>query len=140
MMFTPPRARFQAGRADKGARFETPVMDTTLAAGLLAFAVTSFVLGMTRASATVLTIQCTFARVLGVVYTCDRSRSNRVEVQVQLLTLPAPSLALLRTAAHWLIAHFFAVGQGWIFVTSNLFPMIAVWKLLQDFLLTFDGP
>ena len=138
VMFTPPRARFQTRSADKGARFETPVMDAALAAGLLAFGVTPFVLGMTWASAKVLTIQRAFARVPGVVYACDRSGSNRVEVQVQSMTVPTSSLAPLRTTAHCLIAHFAAVGFGWIFVAGDLFPMVAVWELLQDLFLTLD--
>ena len=100
MMFTPPRAWFQTRGTDKGARFETPAMDTALAAGLLAFAVAPFVLGMTRAAAKVLTIQCAFARMLGVVYAYDRSRSICVVGQVQPMTFPTSSLALVRTTVH----------------------------------------
>lgn len=140
MMFTPPRARFQTRSADRGAGFETPVMDTALAAGLFAFSVAPFVLGMTWAPAKVLTIKRAFARVPGVLYACDRPRLNCVGFRVQPMTDPTSSLALLRTTVHWLIAHFATVGFGWILVAGNPFRMITVWELLQDLFLTLDRP
>ena len=97
------------------------MVNAALAAGLLALAVASLVLRMARTSAKVLAIQRTLARVLGVVYACDRSRPNLIDIQVQLLTLPASSLTLPGTAAHRLVAEFDAISRGWVLVASNLF-------------------
>ena len=134
-----PRTLFQTRCTGDRARFGTLVVNAALAAGLLALAVTSFVLGMARTSAKVLTVQRTLARVLGVVYACDQPRPNLLGVQIQLLTLPASSLALPETAAHRFVTEFGASGRGRVLVTSNLFRMFAVRELLQDLFLTLDG-
>lgn len=127
VMFTHPRTRFQTRSTGDGAGFWTLVMNATLTAGLFAFAVAPFVLGMTWTSAKVLAVQCAFARVLGVIYTRNRPRPNCVDIQVQLLTLPTSSLALPGTAAHRFVAKFGASGGGWVLVASHLFRMLAVW-------------
>ena len=115
-------------------------MDAALTATLLALAVASLVLGMAWASTEVLAVQRALARVLCVVYTFDQSRSNLVDVQIPLLTLPASSLALLGTTAHGLTTQFGAGDGGWFLVASNLLRMLAVWKLLLDHFLALDGP
>jgi hypothetical protein len=139
MMFTLPWTRFQTwGTGDK-TRFETPVVNTALAAGLLALAVASFVLGVARASAKVLAIQRTLARVLSVVYACNGSGLIFFDVQIQFLTLPTFPLALPRTAAHRLITELGAVNGGRVLVTGNSFRMFAVRELLLDHLLTING-
>ena len=138
-MSTLPRTRFQTRRTGDGARFETRVVNTALAAGLFALAVASFVLGVTWSSAKMLTIQRTLARVLGVVYACDWSRPTLFDVQVQLLALATFPLTLAGTATHWLIAEFGASDTGWVLVASNLFRMFTEWELLLDHLLTLDG-
>jgi hypothetical protein len=48
-------------------------------------------------------------------------RPSLVDVQVQPLTLPTSSLALLGTTAHWLIAQFGASGGGWVLVQATCF-------------------
>ena len=115
-------------------------MDAVLTTGLFALAVASLVLGVARVSTRVLAIQRAFARVVGVIHAFDQSRPNLVNVQIQLLTPPTSSLALLGTAAHRLVTQFGANGRGWIFMASNLFRVFAVRELLQDLLLTLDGP
>ena len=138
-MSTLPWTHFQARCTGDGARFGTLVVNAALAAGLLALAVASFVLGVTWSSAKMLTIQRTLARVFGVVYACDRSRSNLLDVQVQFLTLPASSLTFPGTATHRFVTEFGASCRGWVLVTSNLFRVFAVWELLLNHLLTLDG-
>lgn len=99
-----PRAWFQTWGTSGGTGFGALVMDTTLATSFLTLVVASSVLGVAWSSAKVLTIQRTLARVLGMIYACDWSGPNLVDVQVSLLTVPTFSLALLGTAAHGLIA------------------------------------
>jgi len=139
VMFTPPWTCFQTRCAGDGTSVGTRVVNATLAAGLLALAVASFVLGVARLSAKMLAIQCSFARVLGVVYASDRSRPNFVDVQIQLLTSSTSSLALPGTAAHWLVAKFGTISGGWVLVARNPFRMFAVRELLLDHLLTLEG-
>ena len=102
-MDTFPWTCFQTRGTGSGARFWTLVVDATLAAGLLALTITLLVLWMARPRTRVLAIQSMLARVFGVVTTFNQSRSNLVDVQIQLLTLPASSLALLGTATHRLV-------------------------------------
>ena len=95
MVFTPPRTHFQTRGTDSGTGLDACMVDATLAAGLLALPVASLVLGVARAPTKVLTVQHTLARVLGMVHARDYSRRNLVDVQIPLLALPAPSIALL---------------------------------------------
>ena len=67
VMFAPPRTWFQTRRTGDGAKFRTLVMDAALAAGLLAFAIAPFVLGVARTPAKMLAIQRALATVLCVV-------------------------------------------------------------------------
>lgn len=134
-----PRTRFQTWGTSGGTGFGALVVGTALAASFLALVVAPFALGVARATAKVLAIQRTLARVFGVVYACYLPRPSLVDVQVSLLTLPTFSLALLGTAAHWLIAQFGASGGGWVLVTSNLFRVFAIRKLLQDLFLAPNG-
>ena len=83
VMFTPPWTRSQTRCAGDGASVGTRVASVAPAAGLLALTVTSFVLGVAWLSAKMLAIQRSLARVLGMVYACDRSRPNLVDAQVQ---------------------------------------------------------
>jgi len=71
VMGTLPRTRFQTWGTGGRTRFGALVMDTALAAGLLALAVASLSLGVAWASTKVLAVQRAFARVLGVIYTFD---------------------------------------------------------------------
>lgn len=114
VMFTPPWTWFQTRCAGDGTSVGTHVVNATLAARFLALAVASFVLGVARLSAKMLAIQRPLARVLGVIYTCDRSWPNLVDAQVQLPTSSAFSLALPGTAAHLLVAKFGAINGGWV--------------------------
>ena len=114
-------------------------MDATLAAGFFALGVASLVLGVARTSTKMLAIQCALARVPGVVYAFDRSRTNVVNVQVLFLTLATSSFAFLGAAPHGFIAKFSASDGSRVFITGNLSQMFAVWELLQDHLLTLDG-
>jgi hypothetical protein len=134
-----PWTRLQARSTGGRARLKALVMDTTLAAGLFALGVASLVLGVARTSTKMLAIQCALARVPGVVNAFDRSRTNLVNVQVQFLTLPASSFALLGAAPHGFVAKFSASDGSRVLMTGNLSRMFAVWKLLQDQLLTLDG-
>lgn len=77
--------------------------------------------------------------VLDVVDTCDWPRTNPVDIQVSLLTLPAFSLTFPGTTAHGIITKLGAGGGGWVLVTRNHFRVLAVGKLLQDPLLALDG-
>lgn len=133
-----PWTRFQTRSTGDGTMSGTLVVNAALTAGLLAFAVASLVLGMTRESTKMLAIQRTLARMPSVVYALDWSRPNLVDVQILLLTIPTPSLALRGTAAHWLIAQFSAKGGGGVLAARNPFRMFAVWKPFQDHLLTLD--
>jgi hypothetical protein len=74
-MVAPPGARLQARGTGNGTRVGTRVVNAALAARFLTLAVASLVLGMARASARVLTIQCALARMLGVVYARNYTRS-----------------------------------------------------------------
>ena len=134
-----PWTRLQARSTGGRARLKALVMGTTLAAGLFALGVASLVLGVARTSTKMLAIQCALARVLGVVYAFDRPRTNLVNVQVQFLTLPASSFALLGAAPHGFVAKFSASDGSRALMTGNLSRMFAVWELLQDHLLTLDG-
>ena len=134
-----PWTRLQARSTSGRARLKALVMGTTLAAGLFALGVASLVLGVARTSTKMLAIQCALARVLGVVYAFDRPRTNLVNVQVQFLTLPTSSFALLGAAPHGVVAKFSASDGSRALMTGNLSPMFAVWELLQDHLLTLDG-
>jgi len=138
VMFTPPRTCFRTRCTGDGTSVGTRVVNATLAAGLLALAVASFVLGVARLSAKMLAAQHTLARVPGVVYTRDRSRPTLVDVQIQLLTSSAFSYALPGTAAHWLIAEFGAINGGRALVARNSFRMFTVRELLLDHPLTLD--
>jgi len=102
-------------------------------------AIESFVLGVARLSAKMLTIKRSLMRVLGVVYACDRSRPNLVDAQFQLLISSAFPLALPGTVAHWLVAKFGAISGGRVLVACNSFRMFVVRELLLDHLLTLDG-
>ena len=62
-------------------------MNPMLVAGLLAL-VASFILGVARLPAKILAIQRSLARMLGVVYACDRSRLDLVGIQAELLASP----------------------------------------------------
>lgn len=126
-MSTFPWTRFQTRSTGSEARSWTIVVDTTLAAGFLALAVTPLVLRVARASTQVLAIQRTFARVLGMVNAFDWSRSNLVDVQVQPLTLSASSLAPFGTAVHRFVTWFGAGDGGWVLMANNEFRMFAVW-------------
>lgn len=114
-------------------------MDTTLAAGLFALGVASLVLGVARTSTKMLAIQCTLTRVLGVVCAFDWSRTNLVNVQVQFLTLPTSSFALLGAAPHGFVAKLGASDGSWVLMAGDLCRMFAEWELLQDHLPTLDG-
>jgi hypothetical protein len=63
-MSTLPWTRFQTRGTGDGTSFGTLMVNAALAAGLLALAVASLVLGMTWESTKVLAIQRTLARVL----------------------------------------------------------------------------
>ena len=115
------------------------MVGATLAAGLLAFAVASFVLVMARNPAKVLTIQHALARVLDVVYTCNQSQPNFADVQTPCLALSTSSIALPGTAAHRFVTRFGASNRGRVLVASNLFRVFAVREPLLHHLLTFDG-
>lgn len=134
-----PRTRFQAWGTSGRTGFGALVVNAALAAGFLALVVASFALGVARTTAKMLAIQRTLARVFCVVYACYLLRPSLVDVQVSLLALPTFSLALLGTAAHWLIAQFGTGGGGWVLVTRNLFRVFAKRKLLQDLFLAPDG-
>jgi hypothetical protein len=134
-----PWTRFQARSTGGRARPKALVMDTTLAAGFFALGVASLVLGVARTSTKMLAIQCALARVPGVVYAFDRSRTNLGNVQVQFLTLATSSFALLGAAPHGFVAKSSASDGSRVFMTGNLSRMFAVWELLQDHLLTLDG-
>lgn len=114
-------------------------MNAALATGFYAFAVASLVLRVARVSAKMLAIQCALARVHGVVYAFDQSRSNLLDVQVPRLALSAFPLALLGTATHRLVTKFGASDGGRVFMASNPFRVFAVRKLLLYLFLTFDG-
>ena len=66
-MVTSPRTLLQTWVTGGGTRFGTLVMGATLAAGPLAFAVASYILGVAWTSALVLAVQCAFAWVYGVI-------------------------------------------------------------------------
>jgi len=120
-MSTPPRTRFQTRGTGDGTMFGTPVVNAALSTELFALAVASLILGMTRESTKVLAIQRTLARVPSVAYPFDQSRPNFVNVQILLLTIPTPPLALLGTAAHWLVTQFSANSGGGVLAASNQF-------------------
>ena len=71
VMNTLPWTRFQTRGTDDEARFGTLVVNALLTAGLLTLGITSSVLGVARASTSVLAIQLTLARVLGMAYVFD---------------------------------------------------------------------
>ena len=139
VMFTPAWTCFQTRCAGDGTSVGMRVVSVVLAAGLPALIVTSFVLGVAWLSAKMLAIQRPLARVLGVIYTCDRSWPNLVDAQVQLPTSSAFSLALPGTATHRLVAKFGAISGGRVLVTWNSFRMFTVRELFLDHLLTLDG-
>ena len=87
MMSTPPWTCFQTRCVGDGISVGTRVVNPTLVTGLLAL-VASFILGVARLPAKILAIQRSLARMLGVVYACDRSRLDLVGVQVELLAFP----------------------------------------------------
>jgi hypothetical protein len=97
------------------------VVNAALTARLFAQVVASLVLGMTWESTKVLTIQHMLARVLDVVNESDWSQPNLGRVQIQLLTIPAASLAFLGTAGHWLITQFVANSGSGVLEARNLF-------------------
>ena len=127
MMGTFPWTRFRTRGTGSGARSWTLVVGATLAAGFLALAVTPLVLRMARTSTKVLAVQHALARVLCVFNAFDWSRSNLVDVQVQLLTLSASSLAFFGTAVHRFATWFGTGAGGWVLMAKNKFRMFAVW-------------
>ena len=139
MVVTPPWTRLQTWGTGGRARFGARVMDTSLTTGLLALVVASLVLGVARVSTKVLAIQSALARVPGVIYAFDESRSSLVDVQIALLTLPTSSLAFVGTATHGFVTQCGASDGGWILMASNLFRMLTERKLLLDQFPTFDG-
>ena len=114
-------------------------MGATLAAGFLALAVTPLVLRVTRTSTKVLAVQRALARVLCVFNAFDWSRSNLIDVQVQLLTLSTSSLALFGTAVHRSVTWFGTDDGGRVLMANNRFRMFAVWQILLDHFVTLYG-
>ena len=134
-----PWTRFQTRGTSSGARSWTLVVDATLAAGFLALAVTPLVLRVTRTSTKVLAVQRALARVLCVFNAFDWSRSNLIDVQVQLLTLSTSSLALFGTAVHRSVTWFGTDDGGRVLMANNRFRMFAVWQILLDHFVTLYG-